>query len=122
MAAPGHGFGAHDGGSSLLGPMNELIKGFLEFWCLHVVCEAAEAGIFPSRVGRVTMRVPQTAKSSFMPVIDPRLLEGAREPALVELRIVSRAWDRSNIDQLLDVVSEKESNEILQGPGRVPHC
>jgi hypothetical protein len=87
--------------------MNELVQGFLKFWGLHVVGEAAEAGISPSRVGRVTTRVSQTAKPSRMLVINPRFLEGAREPALVELRIVSRAWDRSNIDQLLDVVSEK---------------
>jgi hypothetical protein len=107
MAAPRHGFGAHDDGSSLLGPMNKLVQGFLKFWRLHVVGEAAEAGIFPSSVGRVTTRVPQTAKPSRMPVTNPRLLERAREAALVELRIVSRAWDRSNIDQLLDVVSEK---------------
>ena len=107
MAAPRHGFGTHDDGSSLLGPMNELVQGFLKFWRLHVVGEAAEAGISPSRVGRVTTRVPQTAKPSHMPVTNPCLLKRAREAALVELRIVSRAWDRSNIDQLLDVVSEK---------------
>ena len=87
--------------------MNELVQGFLKFWSLHVVGEAAEAGISPSRVGRVTARVPQTAKPSRMPVTNPRFLEGTREPALVELRIVSRAWNRSNIDQLLDVVSQK---------------
>jgi len=87
--------------------MNELVQGFLKFWGLHVIGEAAEAGIFPSRVGRITMRVPQTAKPSHMPVTNPRLLKRARKAAFVELRIVSRAWNRSNIDQLLDVVSEK---------------
>jgi len=87
--------------------MNKLVQGFLEFWGLHVVGEAAEAGISPSRVGRVTTRVPQTAKPSRMPVTNPRLLERAREASLVELRIVSRARNRSNIDQLLDAVSEK---------------
>jgi hypothetical protein len=82
-------------------------QGFLQFWGLHVIGEAAEAGIFPSSVGRVTTRVSQTAKPSHMPVANPCLLERARKSVLVELRIVSRAWDRSNIDQLLDVVSEK---------------
>jgi hypothetical protein len=107
MAAPRHGLGAHDDGSSLLSPMNELVQGFLKFWRLHVVGEAAKAGIFPSRAGRVTTRVPQTAKPSHVPVTNPRLLKRARKAAFVELRIVSRAWNRSNIDQLLDVVSEK---------------
>ena len=57
-----------------------------------------------------------------MPVTDSRFLERARKSVSVELRIVSRAWDRSNIDQLLNAVSKKQSNEIFQGSRRVTHC
>ena len=71
MAAPRHGFGTHDDGSSLLSPMSELVQSFLKFWRLHVVGEAAEAEISPSSVSRVTTRVPQTAKLWRMPVRIP---------------------------------------------------
>jgi hypothetical protein len=78
MAAPRHGFGAHDDGSSLLGPMNELVQGFLKFWRLHVVGKAPEAGISPTSIDRVTTRMLQAAQSSHMPVTDPGFLERTR--------------------------------------------
>ena len=107
MAAPRDSLGAHYGGSSLLGQMNKLVQGFLKLTLLHVVSEAAEAGISPSTVNRVRTGMPQAAKPSHMPIVNPRLLEWARQPALIELRIVSRAGDRPNIDELLDAVSKK---------------
>jgi hypothetical protein len=98
MASPRHSFGAHDCGSPFLGQLDEMIQGPLKFRCLHVVSEAAKAGISPSSIDRVTTRMPQAAESSHMPVTDPRFLERARQPVAVELRIVSRARDSSNID------------------------
>ena len=77
MAPPRYGLGAHDCGSSLLGQMNELVQGLLKFWCLHVVGEAAEAGISPTCIDGVATRMPQAAKSSHVPVTNSRLLKRA---------------------------------------------
>lgn len=78
--------------------MNKLVQGFLKLGRLHVVGKAAEAGISPRSVDRIRTRVPETAKSRHMLVTNPRFPERTRQPALIELRIVSRAWDRPNID------------------------
>src|SRR5581483_504205 len=115
MASPWHSFGAHDRGLPFFGQLDKPIQRLLKFRSLHVVSEAAKAGISPSRIDRVTTRMPQAAESSHMPVTNPRFLEPARQPVAVELRIVSRARDRTNIDELVDAVSEKQSNKLFQG-------
>src|SRR6185312_3347289 len=50
VAAPGNGFGAHDGGAALAGEGDEVVEGLLEFRGLHVVGIAAKAGIAPACV------------------------------------------------------------------------
>jgi hypothetical protein len=93
--------------------MDELVQGDQKLLCLHVVSEAAEAGISPCCIDGVGARMPQTAESSNMAVMDSRLLERAGQRIAVELRIMSRSWNGSNIDQLVDAVSEKQSNKFL---------
>ena len=94
--------------------MDELVHGQPKFLCLHVVSEAAEAGVFPCCIDGVAARMPQTAESSHMAVTDSCLLERAGQRIAVELRIMSRSRNGSNIDQLFDAVSEKQSNKFLQ--------
>jgi len=50
MAPPRHGFSAHYRSPSFLGDLDELIEGLLKFRRLHVVGEAAEAGISPTSI------------------------------------------------------------------------
>jgi len=50
MAPPRHGFSTHYRSPSFLGDLDELIEGLLKFWRLHVVGEAAEAGISPTSI------------------------------------------------------------------------
>jgi hypothetical protein len=78
MASPRHSFGAHYCGLPFLGELDELIQGRLKFRCLHVISEAAKAGISPPCIDRVTERMPQAAESSHMPVTDSCFLERAR--------------------------------------------
>jgi hypothetical protein len=101
--------------------MHELVQGLLKFWCLHVVGEAPEAGISPTCIDGVATRMPQTAKSSHVPITNPSPLKRAGQPLKVELRVVTRARDRANVDQLVDAVSKQQSNKILQCSSRVSH-
>jgi hypothetical protein len=78
--------------------MKELVQGLLKFRCLHVVSEAAEAGISPTCIDGVATCMPQTAKSGHVPITNPNLLKRAGQSVSVELRVVARAWDRSHID------------------------
>jgi hypothetical protein len=75
MTSPGHSFGTHDCGSAFFGKFDELIQSFLKFQCLHVVSEAAKAGISPSSVDRVTTRMPQAAESRHVPITDSSVLK-----------------------------------------------
>jgi hypothetical protein len=50
MAPPRDGFSAHYRSPSFLGHLDELIEGLLKFRRLHVVGEAAEAGISPTSI------------------------------------------------------------------------
>ena len=61
--------------------------------------------------------MPQTTESSHMAVTDSCLLERAGQSIAVELRIMSRSRNGSNIDQLFNAVSEKQSNKFLQSSG-----
>jgi hypothetical protein len=78
MATPRHSLGAHNSGSSNLGQLNELVQGFRKLRRLHVISEAAEAGISPGSIDRVRMRMPQAAKPGHMLIVNPRFLERAR--------------------------------------------
>src|SRR5450759_180168 len=97
MVSPRHSFGTHDCGPPFLGQLDELLEGLLKLRCLHVISEAAKAGISPTSIDRVTTRVPQTSKSSYVPITDSRFLKRAGQRVAVELGILPRAWDVSNI-------------------------
>jgi hypothetical protein len=45
VAAPGNGFGAHDRGLLRFREVNQIVPRFAEIGCLHVIGEAAEAGL-----------------------------------------------------------------------------
>jgi hypothetical protein len=78
MASPRNSFGTHNCGSPFLGEFDEPIQGFLKFRCLHVISEAAEAGISPPNIDGVAMRMPQSTKSSHVPISDPSRLKRVR--------------------------------------------
>src|SRR3990172_6035051 len=51
MAAPGEGFGAHDGGPTPPGKIPELVEAASELFGLHVISEASEASAEPTAIG-----------------------------------------------------------------------
>src|SRR5260221_1196436 len=62
VAAPRHRFGAHNGGGSLPGELDQARNSGLEFRRLHVVRKAPETGVSPARIGRIRTRVAQAAE------------------------------------------------------------
>jgi hypothetical protein len=77
MASPGQSFGAHDCGSPFFCQFDEPIQSLLKFRCLHVISEAAEAGISPTCIDGVATRMPQAAESSHVPITDSSFLKWA---------------------------------------------
>src|ERR1035437_2428575 len=108
MASPRDSLSTHDRGAAPLGYANSLIQGIFKVRSLHILGKTAEAGIVPPRIDGIAARVPQTTKPSDVTVTNSRFLEGARETIPIKLRIVPRAWDCANVDQLLYAVSKQQ--------------
>ncbi len=122
VAAPGNGFGAHDGRCFFGGDLYECVDRRREFRRLHVICKSAEAGIFPAGIDAVARGVAQTAKFFHRSVINACRVERFGQYVRVELRIVARARDGANIYDALDAVRFEEANEFLNGPVRMADC
>lgn len=121
MTPPGHGLRAHDCRPPAACQTNQLPEGSIELRSLHVVGKAAETRVSPSCIDRVAPCMSQTAKGRHMDVLNPGSVKGHWQLILVELRVVPRARDGPYIDQPLNAVSLKKSDEVIQGPCRVAH-
>jgi hypothetical protein len=75
----------------------------------------------PSRIDGIATGVPQAAKPRHVTVTNSRFLEGAGETIAIELRIVPRAWNCANVDQLLYAVSKQQVFKFFDRSRRVPH-
>ncbi len=117
VAAPGHGFGAHDRGLSLAGRLHQLEQPFLEIRCLHIIREPPEGRVLPSRVQGVFLRVAKAAEGRHVEIIDSRGLQAFRQRLAVELGIMPRLRDGAYIDHLLDAVGPEHCQEPVEGMG-----
>jgi hypothetical protein len=119
MTAPGHGFRAHN--RRLLPPRKfyEIGQILPELGCLHIVGEAAEAGVTPGGIDGIPPRMPESTQSRHIPVMKPDGMQCRRQCSAVELRIVSRTRDRAYIDQPFHTVRFEKTNELLYRTGGV---
>jgi hypothetical protein len=54
-----------------------------------------------------------------MPVVNPNAMENWRQVVSIELRAVSRPWDRAHVNHPSDVVRLQPTNEVLDRPRRM---
>jgi hypothetical protein len=120
MTAPGNGFGAHDRDPLRSCKFYQFVQMLPKLGRLHIVGEATEARVMPAGVDRIRARAPEAAKSGHVPVMKAGGMQGRRQLASVELRIVPRTRDGSYIDQPLYLVRFQELDEFLYRAGRVP--
>ena len=64
-------------------------------------------------------RMPQAAQSRHVRVMHPGAMEGRRQLASIELRVVSRSRDRAHVDDPLDGVRLQQTDEVGYRPSRV---
>jgi hypothetical protein len=119
VAAPRHGFGAHDSGAFLLAESDEPLQAARKFVGLHIIGVAAKTCVAPARVDRVLARMPQAAERRQRHVVDILLLERAAEIFSVELRIMPRARHGAHIDQTLDAVGIEQCDKPLDRQRRM---
>lgn len=121
VAAPGDGFGAHDGERpGLVGEVDEALDAGGELGGLHVVGVPAERGVAPPGVGRVLGGVAESAEvgESFVP--DAGVREAARQYVFAELGVVARFGHGAHINEGADAVGAQYLNEFVDRMRRVP--
>ena len=96
VAAPPHGFSAHDGAAIVAGQRSQLLQSGSESVRCRVIGIVPEGGDLPECIERWR---PQTAKSRQMSVGYPSSGERFRERVDVELRIRPRARDRPHVNE-----------------------
>lgn len=121
VAAPGNGFGAHNGAAFCFGSPAQARKFFEtgntsgEFGRLHVVGETSKAQIIPAPIRRIGASAAQAAEFEQMRVRNARAAKGLRKRVAIELRIVARARDGAHVDQALNIVRFEKREKFLHG-------
>src|ERR1017187_8969667 len=113
MASPRYRFGAHDCRRRLRGEMDEFVQVLLERGRLHVIRKSAKPSVAPGGVDGIAPRMTQSAKPWQMLINDSRVLQTAGQIFLVELRVVPRTRDGSDIHQLPDAVRVQNTDELI---------
>ncbi len=98
VTSPFHSFRAHDGDTFFRGGFDQDIESLAEIWSLHVVGISTEGFVPPGRVDRVCPRVAQTAQFRHVPVLNARVLQTAGQNIAIELRVMARPGNGTNIN------------------------
>jgi hypothetical protein len=98
MTAPGNGFRAHNCHPFRSRRFYQIVEIFLELGRLHVIGETTEAGVTPTGIRRIRPRMAEATQSRHVPVMKASRMQGIRQLASVELRIVTRTRNGAYID------------------------
>src|SRR5580658_1986880 len=123
MAAPPHGFGAHEGDPLLAGEAQEVIERAAERLGLGVVGVVAEALLAPERVRRFLAVRPlpaPPAQRRDMAIADARRGQRRGERFRVELRMAPRHRKAPHIDDAFDPCLAQQGEELIEAARRMP--
>ena len=108
VAAPGHGFRAHENKTFLASQFDGLLQTRDKIRSLHVVGIPSKTCIAPAKVRGIGARMAQPAQLLQVNVTDLAAMELLRERFAVELRIVPGLGNGANVGDLLDTVRLKQ--------------
>ena len=117
VAAPGHGFGAEDGGGGLGGAPDEPLQGGGEFRGFHVVGVAAERFDPPGGMLGVGTGGAPAAEVWLVDVPDAGPVEGGGQGIARELRVTPGAGIAPDVHEHLDAVLGQQVEELSDGTG-----
>ncbi len=115
VAPPRDRFRAHRRRVPPFGQAQQFHQILLEFGGLHVVCVTAEVEIPPAGVNGIPERVAQATQAGHVDVLDPRQGQRFRNGFLIELRVVSRPRNGSNIHQQIHSVRPQHCQKLFHG-------
>ena len=121
VTAPGNGFGAHNCNPLALGKFDQIVQIVPELKCLHVIGKPTEAGVVPTSVDGIPLRMPEATQPGHIPVVKASGMQSNRQLAPVELRIVARTRDGAYIDHSFYMVRFEKVDELRYRAGRVPY-
>lgn len=119
VAAPGNGFGAHDGGWQTLSYRYEPVQRIPEFQGLHVICVPPETLVSPSPIHRTGPAFPPPTQTRHVPILKSGLSQTLGQRFLVVLRIAPGKRNRPYIRQELNPFRLEEVDEFLNWPRRM---
>src|SRR5580700_1049039 len=122
MAPPWDRLGTHQRARFRLSKLNGAFERGFKFRSLHVVRESAETRIAPAEVDRAWSRSPEPAEFLDGCVRNSRGAQRFGKRFAIELRIVTRARNRSNVDHSLDSVRFQEFNELFNWACGMSDC
>ncbi len=117
VAAPGDGFGAHDGGRSCACYFGEGGEAFGKLRGGHVVGIAAEGCVAPAGVDGVFAGVAAAAEGFQMRVIDVGGAERGCQCVGIELRNVARFGNGADVDEMMHMVRVQQFDELFDRVG-----
>src|SRR3984885_13103537 len=112
MAAPGNRLRAHDGATFRSCELDEIGERCIKFRRLHIVRVSAKAVVTPACIDRILRGVTQAAELFSMRVSDLSFTQRIVERIGIELRISTRARNRSDIDNAFNSVRFEQSEEF----------
>jgi len=98
VAAPGDGFGAHDGEAVGACKIDEFQEIAFEVGGLHVIGIAAEAEVAPAGVRGIFAGMAETTEARHVEVFDTGIGEGLWKILLIELGVMPRFGDGADVD------------------------
>jgi len=105
MASPGQNLRTHNSNLTILSQLNQLVDPVRELFRLHIVSESSEGRVPPIRVHGIRLGMTQTTQLPHKNVFDCGLFQALGQRFPVELWVVPRARDCSDIDESDDGVS-----------------
>jgi hypothetical protein len=121
MAAPRNSFGTHHCNPFVLRKLDQFIQISPELRRLHIIGEATEAGVMPSGVEGISLRMPEAAQAGHVPVVKTSGMQANRQWFPVELRVVARTRNGAHIDQSSHIVRLEKMDEPHHWAGRMPY-
>ena len=108
VTAPGHRFGAHDGGVLTMSAFFKLGQARAKGRGRHIVSVPTKGGVAPAGVRRILPRMAQATERFQMKVADASALEGAGKLITAKLGMRPRPGNRAHVYQELDRVYAQE--------------
>jgi hypothetical protein len=112
--------GAHDRYTVFAARANERRERVAKFLGLHIIGKAPKTSVSPAGIRRILAGTPQAAQRLQMHVLEMPGFQAAGQGAVVELRIMARPRDRTDVDEPFDAIGLQQRQKGFDRQRRMP--